>query len=288
MKGIEVIGPGLMTTVQDRGRPGFRRYGVPVAGPMDSRSAGLANRLVGNDDDCALLECTLAGPTLRFQETAVIAVTGAICPIDVDGTEVPRGKATLIPAGSVVRVGSATIGMRMYLAVAGGIAVTRVLSSRSASPRAGLGLPPIGRGTILPVGNGTVTPPGAGRIRVPDTWLSDDTVRVRPGPEFDRLTPDDARSLIEGYCTVSPACDRMGSRLACRTPARVTNTDIEPSGVLPGTIQMLPGGQPVVLMMDAQTTGGYWRVLQVVTEDLPVVGQRRPGDRLGFRLIEPL
>lgn len=293
---VQVLKPGLLTTVQDAGRPGHAALGIGRAGAMDVAAWRLANALVGNTHGEAALEITLLGPTLRFAQAAVIALTGAVPAVDVDGRALPGWTCCRVPAGATLRIGGLARGCRAWLAIRGGIALPPVLGSRSTDLHAGLG--PFGgralrKGDVLPVAGGASLPslPAGEELHVaswrldPRPWFDDGApLALLPGRHLDALDDTARRALFDpaGF-SVSRAANRTasrldGPRLALRTPLELVS-----EAVLPGTMQLPPSGQPIVLMTEAPVTGGYPRIGQVATVDLPRLAQRRPGDAVCFR-----
>jgi antagonist of KipI len=271
---IIVVKPGLFTTIQDLGRPGHRAAGVPLSGAADAASLRAANRLVGNRDDAATLELTLLGPDLRFEEDAVIALTGAVFP------GLPSHSAVRVRAGDTLSLGHATAGCRGYLAVAGGIDVPVVLGSRSTFVAAGLGGlrgAPLTTGDALPVGGDRGVPATAG-LPQPAAVRSVDrvvTLRTIPGEQFESV----GAALWSATHTTSSRSDRMGVRFDGAALGDAAAAGSLPSvAVLPGTVQLPPDGRPIVLLADAQTIGGYPVIGHVIAADLPLVAQLRPGD----------
>ncbi len=294
--GITVISPGLHSSIQDRGRFGYEAQGVPRSGAMDERSLALANLLVGNEPGEAGIECLVGGIELRFDVPAVIAVCGAAAPLELNGKGASREEALSIQPGDVLRAGMADRGMRVYLAVRGGLAVEPVLGSRSTYERGGFGGlhgRPLAKGDRIPLGipDGSVGAGMAGR-RFPDGPLCPNPAgRSESGPIvvramhlFEAVRFEEAsvkRFFSEGY-TVGAQSDRMGLRLAGAPLAHTRGADIASSPVLPGTVQIPGDGQAIVLMADGQTTGGYTRIAQVAQVDLPLLAQARPGDAIRF------
>jgi antagonist of KipI len=273
---LEVVDPGLLTSVQDPiGRRSWRHLGVPVGGAADAWSARLANRLVGNPDDAALLEMTLTGATLRFVEPALVAITGGLA-ATVDALPVPPDGARSVTGGSVVRV-HAGAGCRGYLAVAGGIDVDEVLGSRSTDLRTGFGGHAgraIGARDLLSVG----APSGR-----PMRWLGrrpvTDALRVLPGPQADALA-----GLLSGTYAVGAEADRTGVRME----ERVEGGGEAPSMGLPlGAVQLPPDGRPIVMLADRPVTGGYRVPAVVIGADVGTAAQLRPGDRVRFASVSP-
>jgi antagonist of KipI len=273
---LEVIDPGLQTSVQDPiGRRAWRHLGVPVGGAADAWSARLANRLVGNPDDAALLEMTLTGASLRSAEPALIAVTGGLA-ASVDALPLPPDAARSVRGGSVLRL-SGGRGCRGYLAVAGGIDVDAVLGSRSTDLRTGFG----GHaGRALQAGDRLNVGASSGR---PMRWLGrhrvTEAVRVLPGPHDDSLA-----SLLAGTYTVGPQADRAGARMR----EQIDGGGEAPSMGLPiGAVQLPPDGRPIVMLADRPVTGGYRVPAVVIGADVGAVAQLRPGDRVRFVSVSP-
>jgi antagonist of KipI len=275
---ITVIRGGMLTTVQDLGRAGHRVSGVPSGGAMDRVALRVANLLVGNPEGAAALECTLLGPELVFSADTVVAVGGA----EFEGVETWR--PIVVPAGGRVRLGRARRGCRAYLAVAGGIEVAELLGSRSTYLRAGFG----GfQGRALRDGDVLAAPDVARRVtdhwridaRILPAYAPTPTVRVVRGAQWD----DFGGALYDAEFKIMPQSDRMGIRLGGAKLARIgAAADLVSSAVAPGTVQVPPDGQLIVLMADAQTLGGYPQAAHVISVDLPLLAQLQPGDRLKF------
>ena len=279
---IEVISPGGLTTIQDLGRPGWAHLGVSPSGAADAQSYRLANRLVGNPAGAAALEATIRGPVLRFGTAAVVALTGAPVKARIGPRPVAMHAATEVRRGEVLDVGFATTGARTYLAVRGGILATPVLGSASTDMLSGLGPPALAEGTRLTVGDGPLTPqpPEPAQASPPP---AEPVLRVVPGPRDDRFAPD-ALSLLSGTAwEVSAASNRVGVRLHGPSLAPVDETELQSEGLVTGSIQVPPSGQPILLLNDHPTTGGYPVLAVVTAADLPLAGQLRPGDRVAFR-----
>ena len=275
---VTVVEPGLMTTIQDLGRPGQRTAGVPSGGAADTLSAQLANLTVGNAAAAAVIEFTLLGPILRFEADAVIALAGATI------ASLPALRPLLIRAGETLALGHVTAGCRGYLAIAGGIDVPPVLGSRATYLPAGFGGlagRPLAAGDQLAAGPPPVFPNSL-------SWSLDPGLVPLPpqtGPCRLRFIPAAAdtaglKSLMKTAFPVSSSSDRMGLRLRGSLPqAPADGTSI---AVLPGSVQLPPDGNPILLLADAQTIGGYAVVGQVIAADLPLAGQLRPGDEIQF------
>lgn len=276
--------PGLLTTVQDGGRWGWQHLGVPVSGWMDSWSARLANRLVGNQDGAALLEITWVGPTLRLQGPAAIAATGAEFDVTVGGVT-HRSPLVLNVAGDVaIAFGARHRGTRAYFAVSGGVATSPVLGSRATDLRSRIG-GIAGRrllaGDRVPLGvaGRPVAPPAI----VSTPWLHERLLRVTPTP----AGASAGTELYEQTYRLADASDRTGYRLEGVRPLPLTTGSLPSQPVVMGAVQAPPGGAPVLLMADRQTTGGYAVVGVVSAADLPMAGQLGPGDTCRFVPCSP-
>ncbi len=288
---------GIQTTVQDLGRPMWQHIGVPVGGAMDTAAHRIANLLVGNDADAAALECALGGVALQFGHAALVALTGRDISASLDGTPLPAWHAFAAQRGELLVLHA---GCRTTIAIAGGIDVPAVLDSRGTSLRAGFGGfhgRALRRDDVLMLRSPTVL---ADRMRaaldaqhriVADWGASPSllppysaapTLRFIEGPEYHLLTDASRILLLGDTFRVAPDSDRMGCRLNGHTLSLVTSREMTSSGVTAGTIQLPPGGAPIVLMADRQTTGGYPRLGDVISVDLPLLAQLRPGDVVRF------
>lgn len=293
---IEVMEGGFFTTVQDSGRFGYRHAGVPVGGAMDAWAYRLANALVGNHGDEAVLEATMAGPTIRFHAETVIAICGGEFSCALNGQPLALWKPAAVKPGDVLEIGACRVGWRAYMAVAGGIDVSPVMGSRSTYVPAQLGGVsgrPLRRGDVLKIGTAALIFPSKplhwGLSRLASRYIGGKTKTVRavPGPEYDEFTPDSRTQLFAAFYEVTPQSDRIGYRLSGPTLALVREREMVSEAVVFGTVQVPSSGQPIVLMADSQTTGGYPRIAQVAAVDLPLLAQARPGDRIQFRPIAP-
>lgn len=280
---IRVLSPGLFTTVQDPGRWGFQRFGVPVAGPMDAYSHLRANRLVGNATDAATLEVTLAGPTLAFDREAVVALAGASFSVALDGAVRAADEAFEVPAGATLTVQRPSRGARAYLAVAGGIAVPLVFGSRAThvpSRLGGVEGRALQAGDVLAIGDPA---PLAQPCRLPPIDLPDRgaVLRVLAGPEASDFPPGEWDRFLSARFEVHPDSNRIGYRLT-RCVIRAPEAESFSTATPMGTIQVPSGGEPIVLMADCQTSGGYARLAHVISADLGLAGQLKPGDWVEF------
>jgi antagonist of KipI len=281
---IEVIDAGRWTTIQDRGRPGLERFGIPAGGAADWFAARVANELVGNQPDAALIECTATGPTLRFDVDRVVAVTGG---------QVSSGaewQAVQLARGSSLALGPIAPGLRTYVAVRGGIDVPAVLGSRSFCQRGTFGGSfgrPLTTGDRLPIGQMVAhepvlaTWPPSHCLPLRGPW----EVRVIAGPQSDAFPVDALERLGATACRVTPEIDRMGLRL--ETPGlRLQSQEILTVPMTAGAIQVTPSGGLIVLHVDHQTSGGYPVIATVIGADLPLLAQARPGDTVRFRPVD--
>lgn len=290
---VEVIKPGPLATVQDLGRPGYGHLGVPPSGAADPASLRLANRLVGNPDGAAGLELTFGRAALRFPGEAQVAVTGAPAPVWLAGQggteqEVRGGRAFRVPPGGVVRVGAPTAGLRSYVAVRGGIGVPPVLGSRSADLRSGLGPAPLRPGDVLPAGVAAEPVPDAAALVQPTVMPvagEPAVLRVIPGPRDDWFAPGALRQLCAGTYVVSPASDRTGLRLDGPALPRARDGELPPEGMATGSLQVPPGGRPILLLAEHPVTGGYPVIAVLASADIGRAGQLRPGSKLRFTLV---
>ena len=286
---IEVISPGLFTTVQDLGRWGHQSSGVPVAGPMDPFAHRLANAIVSNPRDTATLEITLTGPTLAFHVARSFAVSGAWFELFVDDRPVETESLVEARAGSVLRFGTRRVGARAYLAVAGGIDVPLVLGSRATHVPSGMGgchgRPPR-KGDRLALGVPRAATPHVSP-RSPEYQAQDMAiVRVMSGPQADRFTADAFDALTASPYRVDSNSNRMGYRLVGPTLHHRHSADIISDATPLGTVQVPASGQPLLLMADRQTTGGYAKIATVISADIGVAGQVAPGDFLHFQACD--
>jgi biotin-dependent carboxylase-like uncharacterized protein len=281
---IRVRKPGLLTTVQDLGRPGLAHLGVPTAGAADRRAFGLANRLVGNRPGAAALEITLAGPELELEAGGWIALTGGRVTAHLDGRPVPMDMAVRADPGQVLRVGSVTSGLRAYLAVRGGIDVPPVLGSRSTDTLAPVGPPRLEQGARLPVGDLAGGDPF--RQVAPTPPVDPEPVlRTVRGPRDEVFTHDAVRGLIGAAWTVTSDSDRTGVRLDGPVLERRRRVELASEGMVEGSLQVPPDGHPILFLANHPTTGGYPVIAVVVGADLPLAAQARPGTRMRFRFV---
>lgn len=286
---IEILRPGLLTSVQDGGRTGYQAYGVPVCGAMDWVSLACANILVNNDWAEAALEITGMGPTLRFEQDAVFAIAGADFSATLNGLPLKNNQAYLAHCDDVLEMGVASNGFRAYFSVSGGFDLPKVMESRSTCLSAGFG----GfQGRALQKGDRI-------GLRDPQIWLRglptracqplyhlEDPVQVVLGPQQDVFADAGIETFFSTPYKLSNQCDRMGCRLegAAIQLKEGRNPNILSDGIVMGSIQ-IPNGQPIVMMADRQTTGGYAKLGTVTSCGLPLMGQKRPGDTVHFQQV---
>lgn len=287
MSGVHVVRPGMLTTVQDLGRWGRQSIGMPVAGPMDAYSHRLANLLVGNPPSLATLEVTLIGPELEFDQDAVLAITGATFDVTLADEAVTMGSPFRVKRGQRLHFGRRRLGARAYLGIAGGIDTVPVAGSRATNVMArvgGLEGRALRVGDRLPLGSplerdarnrrGVSLPLGEGRT----------LVRVLPGPQSEWFAKGALEGLCHGACRVSPRSNRMGYRLEGAPIVRVLAREPLSEPVPMGAIQVPDAGEPIVLMADRQTVGGYPKIATIISADLPLAGQLAPGESVGLRI----
>ncbi|MET9256120.1 biotin-dependent carboxyltransferase family protein [Streptomyces sp. NPDC003717] len=283
-RALAVVRAGVLTTVQDRGRPGHAHLGVPRSGALDRPAAALVNRLVGNAAGAAVLETTLDGCALRPRAAVTVAVGGAPCPVTVDGRPAAWGAPLEVPAGALLDVGAAVRGVRTYVAVGGGVVVEPVLGSRSTDLLSGLGPPPLSDGAVLPLGD----PPGpyarvdAAPQPAPPAEL---VLRVTPGPRADWFTPEALATFTSRAFRVSAASNRIGLRVEGPALGRARTGELASEGMVLGAVQVPPAGRPVVFLADHPTTGGYPVIGVVRAADLPAAAQAAPGTPVRFTAV---
>ena len=287
-RAVSVLRAGMLTTVQDSGRWGYQGLGVPVAGPMDGTAHRMANAIVGNRADAATLEATIVGPELRMEQETRVAVTGGDLRATLSGADLPLAVPVRCPKHSVLRFGDRRTGARAYIAFDGGIATEPVLGSRATDVTSGLG-GIAGRavqvGDRLPLGPVTtrtaiVTAPHR------DLPAGGARLRVLPGPQANFFEPSALEALERTRFTISPRSNRMGYRLGSGTVASPARGDMISDVTVTGGLQVPPSGDPILLMADRQTTGGYPQLAVVITADLPRAGQLGPGDWIEFEVCE--
>ena len=280
---IKVITSGFLSTVQDLGRMNYQEYGVPYSGVMDRYSAKLANALIGNDKDDALLEITMTGPTLQFNIDTYISITGADMSPALNDVSIKQSHAVKVRAGDMLSFEQLQVGFRGYLAVSGGFQSKSVMHSRSMYN----GITNrfrISKGDALPINKpSTIIEEANASIKVNANHFTANTIEVYKGPEFELLTEKRQIQLLSTVFTISKDNSRMAYQLT-----EVLENDMQPiitSLVLPGTVQLTPSGKLIILMRDCQTTGGYPRVLQLKETSINVLSQKYTGSKIHFDMI---
>jgi len=285
---IKILDPGPQTTIQDLGRVGHLRYGIPPSGPVDRLAFVLANRLVGNPDGAAALECTLAGPRFEVDAPCAVATTGADMPVTVNGQEAPGWATLALKPGDVVRLGPARSGVRSYVAFSGGLDVPPVMGSRSTYLRGrlgGLDGRALRRDDRLHAVAAPLPRPWRLAPRAVPAYGGEPTIRVVLGPQADRFTRAGIGALLESAYVMLPQSDRMGARLSGERVAHARGHDIISDGIALGSIQVPGDGQPIIHLVDRPSTGGYTKVATVCSFDVGRVGQVKPGQSLRFRAV---
>lgn len=280
--------PGLQTTIQDQGRTGYQGMGIPVNGAMDKASARAANRLVGNDENAPVLEINLLGPGIRIEGSGQMAITGADLSPKINGAFVAMYETLDVEDGGVISFGRPVTGCRAYLAVGGSWQIEPWLGSYSASATKASELTPqsvIKKEQVLEVEYEELIPP----FTIPPEEQPDlnqlNIIRVLPGPEFSLISNLAIGDFFSKDFKISNDSNRMGYKLEGRLAHFESALEVISSGIIPGTIQITNAGQPIILMADAQTSGGYTRLVNVITEDLDKLAQMKPGDVIRFRLV---
>ena len=308
---ISIAQSGFLTSVQDLGRPGFRRSGVSIGGALDPHAMRVANALVGNEDNAAGLEATLGKLRLRFEDQRVVAWCGGAFSVRIGDEMLPPGHAGLVVKDDEVIMAAPNAGSRAWLAISGGIDVPLVLGSRSTDLRGNFGGHE-GRnlrdGDVLPLGaterlkerrfpnrrphdNGDleIAAPWISEWSAPAPWAAtahrDRFLRIVRGANWNRFTAEAQTALVTAPFTVTPDSDRMGARLDGPELERIDATDLLSEAVAPGTLQVPPNGKPILLLGDCQTIGGYPKIAHVITVDLPIAAQLWPGDAVRFHEV---
>ncbi len=283
MRGFaEVISPGLYSTIQDSGRNGYRKYGVPPSGPMDKQSAELANHLLNNPTDAALMEITLHGPKILFSVPTQICITGADVSPKLNEQVIPSHKIVRVTAGDSLSFGTLHRGVRCYLAVKHGFQTQKIMGSRSfftpVTPQS-----TVRKGDRLPLDTYPSDDPLHSVVKIDHSHFTSTLLRCSPGPEFQVLNSHDQERILKDGFLVTKDNNRMGYRLNGPAITYPDNYNMLTSTVLPGTVQLTPSGQLIVLMQDCQTTGGYPRILQLTQSGINTLAQKKLSDLITFK-----
>jgi len=293
MKDIVIVSPGLYTTIQDRGRRGYQEYGMPVAGAMDDFSLRTANILVGNGEYEAVLEATMNGPEIAFNTDAVAAITGANMVPKVNGRIVPMWRSIRLSGGDVLSFETAREGARAYIAFAGGLDIPLVMGSRSTFVRGGIGGfegRKLMNGDEMNLRDRNVSIQQLINRAIPLQYIpeyrQDCLIRAVPGPQDDYFTRGSLESFFKSEYQMSNEADRMGYRLSGPALEHKYGADIISDGISLGSIQIPGHGMPIVMLADRQTTGGYPKIATVISSDIPLMAQLKPGDRVSFERVD--
>lgn len=282
---MEVLHSGTRATIQDAGRRGYRHFGIPSSGAADRLSFGVANWMVGNPWDTPAIECVLGGQHFRFHKDTYVALAGAEMWAQVNGQNVKNFSAFPIKAGDILTLSFARQGCRAYLAVPGGVSGDSFLGSVATYMPAELGGlegRALGVGDRLPVGDMSGSPQKLPTGYKP-AFSNHIVLRMRPGPEFDLLSPESQRFLFINPFVATQSTNRMGARLKGNRVSLLEDVSMTSSPLLPGTLQVPLDQQPILAMTDAHCTGGYPRILQVIAADQWLLGQIRPGSKISFQ-----
>jgi antagonist of KipI len=299
---ITILKPGMMSSLQDLGRWGFQQFGVPIGGAMDRVSATLANIICGNDENEAVIEMTLHGASFMFNEGAFCAIVGGGCKAFVSEDELLFNRLLWIPAFSIIRTTAYAQGCRSYLAISGGFNVKKVLGSASTYSPSGIGglegrnlatgdmlsfkreqvLQASSNLKMLPSGIGISHWHTADLVSEMSTVL---IVHAIKGPEFDLFNSTSQENILTSEFTISSQSNRMGYRLEGKKFTLKLQTEMVSTAVTTGIVQVTHEGDPIILMADAQTIGGYPRIARICAADIPLLAQTRPGVKIKFKEI---
>jgi len=285
---LRVLSPGILTTVQDLGRFGYAHLGVSASGAADSLSARISNRLLGNDDNAPVLEMTLIGGRFEFGSGTTIALAGADFGATLDGSPAPCYAPIHVAAGAILHCGSPRNGARCYLAVAGGFKVEPTLGSTSTHLMSGVGGLHGGalkRGDVLPINSRSSAKSKKIDLTTIQRLAPRSTLRVTTGPQHEIFGDDGVQRLCAQSYRVSEDSNRVGLRLRPQPILPLGKSKMPTEGAALGAVQIPPGGEPIILFVEHQTTGGYPKIANVITADMPSLGQLRPGDEIGFESV---
>jgi antagonist of KipI len=289
MKVFQVLKPGLFTTVQDLGRYDCLKYGVPISGAMDTFSLIAANLLVANDLNDACLETTLIGPELQALTSTQIAIAGGIASPRINGQSVPMWETLAIQEGDVISFGKMESGCRIYLSIRGGINTPLVLGSRSTYVRGGLGgidgRKLKARDTIEAFDAFSLEAPRSMPEELVPQFTDHFIAHVVLGPQEDMFTERGIQTFLSNSYKVTPEADRMGYRLEGQAVEHKGKADIISDALLPGAVQIPKSGKPILIMRDAQTTGGYPKIAVTISSDVSMLGQAKPNDTIDFSKV---
>lgn len=288
--GIRIIKAGILTTIQDMGRYGYQETGMAVSGVMDTRSTSIANILVGNDENEGAIEVTMMGPTIEFTADNIIAVTGGDLSAKLDGTDFPRYQAVLVKAGQTLSFMAPKAGSRAYIAFAGGLDVPVVMGSKSTNLKSkigGLDGRKLENGDEIGFTAPKTSLPNMEKrkVAVPDFSAKEHELRVVLGPQDDYFPQSSIDVFFNNEYTISNEYDRMGCRMQGPVIKHKIGGDIITDGISFGAVQVPSHGNPIVMMADHQTTGGYTKIGNVISVDLPILAQCMPGHKIRFKSV---
>ncbi|MBW1297374.1 biotin-dependent carboxyltransferase family protein [Aquimarina litoralis] len=278
---VEIISSGMYTTIQDEGRFGFSKYGVPQSGAMDKRSYKLANALLDNDPDCAVIEWMLIPPVLKFYEDSIIAITGVQCDPFVDDKKVKCNHQLIIKKGSVLKFKNIIKRVFGYVGIKNGFCKNDVLNSRSQYKNV-TDSESLSKGSFISYNKFVDFWTQYSSLKIDDSWWDKGELDVFPGPEYDQLSNNEKELLKTGSFTISTESSRMAISLNEELENDLDSMISVP--VLPGTVQLTPSGRLIVLMRDCQTTGGYPRILQLSEEAINIISQKRTNEEVRFSM----
>ena len=281
---FKVLDPGLFSTIQDAGRFSYQAFGFSPSGVLDYRAHKLANRLLGNEDNAAVLEMTLQGVALEAGKDTVISTSGAKAAVTIGGNTYDHGTAIKVMKGETLKIGKCEDGSRIYMAVSGGFDVPEILGSRSTHTRSGIGGfkgRTLKSGDVLKSAGGDFT----NKLKKIKSFESDDVIHIIPGQQYDRFEEEVQEKLFNSEYTITKDSDRMGIRLNGAELQTDAGHDVLSEPTQLGSIQVPKNGQPIILLNDRQTAGGYVRIATVALADIPKLVQKSPGGKLRFKKI---
>ncbi|WP_308992293.1 biotin-dependent carboxyltransferase family protein [Mariniflexile litorale] len=279
---VKVLAPGLYSSIQDLGRIGFQKYGVPYSGAMDVYSAALANHILGNNENDAVIEMTMTGAKLQFNSQTCVCISGAAMSPRINNNTIKHNKNIKINVGDVLSFGKLSKGFRCYLAVSGGFKTEEVMGSRSMYLGVTDQFKLYKNDTLLINENNSYTGIKNASVKVNNRYFTTKEIDVFKGPEFEFLSENEQAFLFKKEFTISKDNNRMAYQLS--EPLENSLKPIITSAVLPGTVQLTPSGKLIILMRDCQTTGGYPRVLQLKESAINILAQKFTGGLINFKL----
>lgn len=285
---VEILKAGLHTILQDTGRNGYQKMGVPLGGALDKKAATDANALVGNSKETPVIEITLLGPQIRFTQVCFIALTGANINPRLNNEPINSYEVIEVRANSILSFGKVEAGCRAYIAIAGQWEVKKWLGSVSAASFNTDQLTPesiLKKGSKISINQHIEKPKITDKI-FPPAFSNTMRVRVMPGPEFEWFSNMAIAKFFSSGHTLSQESNRMGCQLKTQLPLMENGQELISSGIVPGTIQVTRNGNPIILLADGQTTGGYPRIANIIEDDLDKIAQLKPGDEVWFSLVE--